>query len=662
MSRSEKRADWLGNEYIVHLDDSGSEIGRSRTEEKFFGGKVTKNFDADRNLQSTTETEETLLGEKRHVTRSTSGEIETVSTHESSLLGDDHYVNRDRDGNVVSRTYERKNWLGERYRETIPSSGGDGIGGIVGLVLGIAALVLMLFVAISVLLTIPIWMGAAAVAGIIAYFHAPSIAAQLAIESLPQPSAIARKRNRPPYFRFQRESLKRCLGFSTVLWIPVGAAVSFAALMAFVMGAANQRDSVGTAVFAGSVVMALIIAYRWSKRVYVWRLSEILLEPRQVDTGKAGTIARVWNVLSIGFVGLLTVGIIGSTAAYLGTPRFSNRPSQSASTEFSSSSNKADNNRSAESSRRFSTVESQQTSTPATFERPTPIPSPAASDTQTVNQFPQNTPATDETSLGFPGERFPQTRTQTLSESDISNWSASDIQYAINEIFARHGAEFPNKQVSANFAQFAWYHPQPGVSLDQIEASLPDSERSNVQILGTARNARKNGGPSAFVQQTSPQQEPTINQQVQNNQPDYPIAQWSLFNGSVASPYPPNNLIRVDNVPPGTLVTDPTTNGVFRTPIQPPEPQNFPIAQWSQVPGNVFSPYPPNNLIRVDNFAPGALVVDPTTNGVFRRPYDNGPTVNPVQVLGGLLQGMSQAIQNSGGSGQPGVQNRRKRP
>lgn len=287
-------------------------------------------------------------------------------------------------------------------------------------------------------------------------------------------------------------------------------------------------------------------------------------------------------------------------------------------------------------------------------EPPIAVLSPAPSDSAPASSLVERAPGSENNSDPFPGERFPQTRLIALAESDVSSWPAADVQYAINEIFARHGAEFPNKQVSANFAQFAWYHPQPGASFDQIETALPTVERSNVQALGSVRNKKRNGSQTNFVQQTVPQETVQMTQPLQNIQPDYPTAQWSLFNGCVFSPYPPNNLIRVDNVAPGSLVTDPTTNGVFRTPLQPPDPQSFPIAQWSNIPGNVISPYPPNNLLNVANIPPGTLRVDLTTNGVFRTPYEPGPSVDPTQIMGGLLNGISQAIQSNN--------HRRRRP
>src|ERR1043166_5097282 len=77
--------------------------------------------------------------------------------------------------------------------------------------------------------------------------------------------------------------------------------------------------------------------------------------------------------------------------------------------------------------------------------------------------------------------------------NELPSLSTADIQYAINEIFARHQAEFPTQEISKNFAQFAWYHPQHGATFDKIEASLPPIERDNVQVLGAVRNARKSG-------------------------------------------------------------------------------------------------------------------------------------------------------------------------
>jgi hypothetical protein len=285
---------------------------------------------------------------------------------------------------------------------------------------------------------------------------------------------------------------------------------------------------------------------------------------------------------------------------------------------------------------------------------PTPVPSiqtPITEAERPPSSSP--TPSAEIASSGenrtesFFGERFPQTRIKTLTQSEIEGWSSADIRYAINEIFARHGAAFPKQEVRAIFANFAWYHPLEGISLDTIEATLPAVERWNVQVLGAARDSKKTVSQVPSVNNTIAREDSVV-QQAPPSQSEYPVANWSLMNGCVFSPYPPNRLINLSNIPLGALVTDPSTNETFRAPSQPPNPEMYPIAQWSSVPGNVFSPYQQGALVNVEQFAAGALVVDPYTNGVFRKPDGSGAIANPGQVFGGLLQGLSQAIQNGG--------------
>jgi hypothetical protein len=46
----------------------------------------------------------------------------------------------------------------------------------------------------------------------------------------------------------------------------------------------------------------------------------------------------------------------------------------------------------------------------------------------------------------------------------------------------------------------------------------------------------------------------------------------------------------------------------------------YPLARWSGRPGLVVSPFPPHNLVDVRGIPPGALVRDPSTGGIFRKP------------------------------------------
>ena len=46
----------------------------------------------------------------------------------------------------------------------------------------------------------------------------------------------------------------------------------------------------------------------------------------------------------------------------------------------------------------------------------------------------------------------------------------------------------------------------------------------------------------------------------------------------------------------------------------------YPYARRTDRSGFVYSPYPPNRIVDVRGIPRGALVRDPSTNGIFRRP------------------------------------------
>jgi hypothetical protein len=90
----------------------------------------------------------------------------------------------------------------------------------------------------------------------------------------------------------------------------------------------------------------------------------------------------------------------------------------------------------------------------------------------------------------YPGERFPATRLDELAVPDVNESSLGEITYAINEMFARHGAEFKDKKVTKEFSQFPWYQPRPGLSFDDAEKEFSDLEKENLKVLGRCRDAK----------------------------------------------------------------------------------------------------------------------------------------------------------------------------
>lgn len=92
------------------------------------------------------------------------------------------------------------------------------------------------------------------------------------------------------------------------------------------------------------------------------------------------------------------------------------------------------------------------------------------------------------TSSTYPGERYPATRVRLLTESEVMQLNSDALRYAINEIFARHGADFGSDGVKMQFSQFSWYRPRVGVSFDDIETrEFTAVERANLKLLGQAR-------------------------------------------------------------------------------------------------------------------------------------------------------------------------------
>lgn len=103
-------------------------------------------------------------------------------------------------------------------------------------------------------------------------------------------------------------------------------------------------------------------------------------------------------------------------------------------------------------------------------------------------------PASPSTEDRLPGERFPETRQVSLSLPDLQRLSAEDLRYAINEMFARHGADFPKAEVKSQFVGFPWYRPRPGMELDEIESRFfSPLERENLKLLGEARKTAGTG-------------------------------------------------------------------------------------------------------------------------------------------------------------------------
>jgi hypothetical protein len=125
--------------------------------------------------------------------------------------------------------------------------------------------------------------------------------------------------------------------------------------------------------------------------------------------------------------------------------------------------------------------------------QPTPTPSlPGHSNVNLVspsaspNVLPSGKPP------AYPDERYPQTRLRLLTETEIGDLNYAELRYAINEIYARHGAPFLSEpEIEKQFRGFEWYHPDRDLKLSQIEASFSAIEKKNVDILARLRDQKR---------------------------------------------------------------------------------------------------------------------------------------------------------------------------
>jgi hypothetical protein len=74
--------------------------------------------------------------------------------------------------------------------------------------------------------------------------------------------------------------------------------------------------------------------------------------------------------------------------------------------------------------------------------------------------------------------------------------SINQMRYAINEAYARYGVTFPNTpDIQRQFQKFEWYHPNPGLTFEQVSRLMSDTERQNVKFLAQCRELKGSKWP-----------------------------------------------------------------------------------------------------------------------------------------------------------------------
>lgn len=85
------------------------------------------------------------------------------------------------------------------------------------------------------------------------------------------------------------------------------------------------------------------------------------------------------------------------------------------------------------------------------------------------------------------GYIFPDADSSYVSKSSVKKLSDEELQYAVNEIYARHGLKFTKKLNKERFEKKAWY---VGSVDDQDDISLNKYEKKNVDTMAAELKKR----------------------------------------------------------------------------------------------------------------------------------------------------------------------------
>jgi hypothetical protein len=356
-------------------------------------------------------------------------------------------------------------------------------------------LVAILFVFMMVVLTSPIWLGAVAVSVITAFLYSKKLLRELPSGALESAAIIDVERRRRLKLAVDRNFLKTSIRWSPHLFIVAGAGIGYALLIGGMLILVTA-DPTSRIIFIPSVVAGCVLAWRIGKRVLERQITDAVFVARQLRSPKGLTRSQVSFGLSCASVPLfVAVAIAMFLGAFedktrLTSQRYVMNPASSVTAE--SLFPVEDRSLRPSSFTPLATTVPPVAPTapfgdkPAANSPASTVPTPAAllpqqHSTEQANALPEH----------FSGEQYPETRTRLLTADEVRPWPHDKVRYAINELFARRGAKFPDKKIQKWFAQFSWYHPVENSSFDEIEQSMSDVERDNVKLLGAARDAKR---------------------------------------------------------------------------------------------------------------------------------------------------------------------------
>ena len=192
------------------------------------------------------------------------------------------------------------------------------------------------------------------------------------------------------------------------------------------------------------------------------------------------------SVAAIAFIGF---GPLGSSAAAADTD--AKKTALTVKTEISIGEAKAtgatDKKEDVKDSAKKSTTSNSSTSKPAEQKS---TDSGASEQKPDQNTDQSNDNAADRLSNDY---IFSDSSSRLLTDADISGMSAKELNYAKNEIYARHGRIFDSIELADYFKSKSWYEGTRSPD-DFDESLLSDTEKKNIAFLQKAEYELEPGG------------------------------------------------------------------------------------------------------------------------------------------------------------------------
>jgi FtsH-binding integral membrane protein len=533
MAYSEDREGLLGGKYRDHFDDQGNKTGESRKRERLFGGDYFENTDTTGRKVSESSRRKDILGDEYIETRDPSGRLLSTSRERETLFGEKIIETRNAEGQKIAESRHRETLFGSDRIETTyvesraSSESGDGTDGLIKFVIGVVVAGVALY---FFLINLPGWLGSVTLSVTIAYFYA--FYRWKEIKKQPDAGALIEQRTRKR--RAPRYEVAASFAEKQICWWPDRLLLSAAGLLigvayACLVARSSQDQITRIMVWIGPAVGAFAADFVGTA-VLRRRLNELVLREDRLPATHYAWPTLTALVLSMPLLLVVVIGMVSHAT--------SPRPVQAVRPQLAPTPVKLRADVPIQSQNpppqtvartQFPVVRSQP---PASVPN-TPAPRPTVQEvseaslatqpratTPPVSELRPMQPSEPIPDAGnrtiptaevrtFKGEVYPQTRTSYLTLSDVGSWSAAQAQFAINEMFARHGGEFGNQEIRKWFSQFDWYRPRPGIGFDTLEMEMTPLERENVKFLGAVRDARRNA--PAKTRQTPMQQRPRSN-------------------------------------------------------------------------------------------------------------------------------------------------------